>query len=92
LREIQLALSRAFHYFINQMFSTGKHLLYGSDTLKWWHRNGFWDPSAEAIGVRMRDRYDIEGINMVSHFIDCNRLPTSRCGGGPAQEGANSAR
>ena len=28
--------------------------------------------------------------NLVSHFIDCNCLPTSRCGGGPTEEGANS--
>ena len=31
-----------------------------------------------------------EDVLGVSHFIDCNCLPTSVVGGGPAEEGANA--
>jgi hypothetical protein len=31
-------------------------------------------------------------MNLVAHFIDCNCLPTSVVGGGPAEEGANAMR
>ena len=33
-----------------------------------------------------------EDVLGVSHFIDCNCLPTSVVGGGPAEEGANAMR
>jgi hypothetical protein len=32
------------------------------------------------------------GVNMVAYFIDCNCLPTSVVGGGPAEAGANAAK
>jgi len=35
---------------------------------------------------------DVEDKNMVAHFIDCNCLETCRVGGGPAEDGCNSAR
>ena len=81
------AQSRAFGYFINHVFKNFSHLLHSSEMRSWWRRNGFWEQSAEAVEIRKKDRYALDGINMVSHFIDCNRLPTTRCGGGPAQEG-----
>ena len=57
------------------------------DNLFWWHRNGFFKKSAEAIGKKM----GVVG-NLVAHFIDCNCQETSIPGGGPAEGGANAAR
>jgi hypothetical protein len=77
--------SRALTWFINHIYDSFHHLLH--DNLNWWQRCGFFTKSAEAIGRKM-------GIvnNMIAHFIDCNCLPTSHVGGGPAEEGANAAR
>ena len=84
------AQSRAFNYFIDNIYDNYHHLVH--DNLSWWKRNGFWAMSAEAIELRMAERYPTENKNMVSHFIDCNCLPTTVTGGGPAEEGANAAR
>ena len=77
--------SKAFSFFVEHIFDNFHHLL--DDNLDWWFRNCFFHASAEAIGRKM-------GVdnNRVAHFIDCNCLPTSRVGGGPAESGANSAR
>ena len=85
------AQSRAFTYFIDYCSSNFKHLL--QDNLAWWNENLFWERSAAAVESRMND--SVRGVhfpnkNLVSHFIDCNCLPTSRCGGGPTEDGANS--
>lgn len=82
------AQSRAFKYFINHIYSTFEHLVH--DNLDWWYRNGFFASSAEAIGHKINIPSDIK--NLVAHFIDCNCLPTSVVGGGPAEEGANAIR
>jgi hypothetical protein len=84
------AQSRAFLYFIDHIDNNWSHLV--TDNLEWWFVNGFWAKSAEAIGVKMAERYPFEHKNLVSHFIDCNCLPTTVTGGGPAENGANSAR
>lgn len=60
------------------------------DNLHWWYRNGFFESSAEAIGQKMG--IEDENKNMIAHFIDCNCLETCRVGGGPAEDGCNSAR
>mgnify|MGYP000343605750 CR=1 FL=1 len=83
------AQSRAFSYFIDHIFDNFHHLVH--DNLNWWRRNGFWAKSAEAIEVRMAERYQTDNKNLVSHFIDCNCLPTTVTGGGPAEGGANAA-
>ena len=82
------AQSRAFKYFIEHMYNNFKHLL--MDNLHWWYRNGFFTSSAEAIGRKME--LDEEHKNMIAHFIDCNCLEICRVGGGPAEDGCNSAR
>ena len=51
---------------------------------------GFFSKSASAIGEKLR--LGNLGMNLISHFIDCNCLPTERVGGGPAEQGANAAR
>lgn len=84
------AQSRAFSYFIDHIYDNFHHLV--NDNLSWWMRNGFWARSAEAIEVRIGERYNTDKKNLVSHFIDCNCLPTTVTGGGPAEEGANAAR
>jgi len=84
------AQSRAFNFFIDNIYDNHHNLVH--DNLNWWRRNGFWALSAEAIEIRMGERYPTENKNLVSHFIDCNCLPTTVTGGGPAEEGANSAR
>ena len=78
--------SRAFNWFLEHIDTNFCQRLLRNN-LDWWHRNGFWEKSAEAIGRKT-------GIigNLVSHFIDCNCLPTSRPGGGPGEDGANAAR
>ena len=82
------AQSRAFLYFINHIYDNFKHLV--TDNLSWWFRNGFIKESASAIeaksGVVLEER------EKVGVFIDCNCEPTTRVGGGPADDGANSAR
>ena len=50
--------SRAFKWFINHIFSNYKHLV--QDNLQWWYKNGFWERSANAIGVKMQDRYPFQ--------------------------------
>jgi len=77
--------SKTFSFFVEHIFYNFHHLL--DDNLDWWFRNGFFRASAEAIGRKM-------GVdnNLVAHFIDCNCLPTSRVGGGPAESGANALR
>lgn len=87
--------SRAFCYFIEHMYNRFHHLVH--DNLLWWRRNGFFTSSAEAIaakiGVHAVRLPGPDGQHkMVSHFIDCNCMPTSVVGGGPAQEGAHAAR
>jgi hypothetical protein len=82
------AQSRAFTWFINHLYDNFQHLVH--DNLSWWKRNGFFRLSAEAIGRKMAMSGDRS--NLVAHFIDCNCLPTSVTGGGPAEAGANSAR
>ena len=81
--------SRALHYFINSMEERFNHLV--TDNLEWWYANGFFERSAMAIGEKL-DPDNEQGMNMVSHFIDCNCLETERVGGGPAEGGANAAR
>lgn len=80
--------SRAFCYFLNYVFDRFSHLV--QNNLHWWYRNGFFERSYNAICTKM----NVESVNhaMVSHFIDCNCLPTSVVGGGPAESGANAAR
>lgn len=82
------AQSRAFTWFIRYIYHNFKHLVH--DNLDWWHRNGFFKLSADAIGAKMNlpDGH----INYFAHFIDCNCLPTCVTGGGPAEQGANAAR
>jgi hypothetical protein len=83
--------SRAFKYFINHIYDHFHHLVH--DNLNWFRRNGLWEKSRQAIQARMlRRNPSMTERNNISHFIDCNCLPTSRCGGGPAERGANSAR
>jgi hypothetical protein len=77
--------SKAFGAFIYHVFDGFQHLV--TDNLDWWQRNGFFELSAEAIGRKL-------GIpeNLVGFFIDCKCSPSRVVGGGPAEEGANSAR
>ena len=77
--------SRAMSWFIHHIHQNFHHLV--EDNLEWWKNNGFFRASADAISAKM-------GVNdnCMAHFIDCNCLPTSVVGGGPAEEGANSAR
>jgi hypothetical protein len=78
--------SRAFTWFIDYIFKTFKHLV--QDNLHWWYENDFFRRSADAIGRKMGSTSQ----NLVAFFIDCNCMPTSVVGGGPAEEGANAAR
>ena len=77
--------SRAFSYFITHIYESYSHLV--NNNLAWWLRNGFFRSSANAIEEKM----GVNGRN-IAHFIDCNCLPTSVVGGGPAEAGANAAR
>jgi hypothetical protein len=82
------AQSRAFTYFINHIIVNFENLL--SDNLEWWFRNGFAKESAEAFEHKMGMT---SGDNTIVGFlIDCNCLESTRVGGGPAEDGANSAR
>ena len=80
--------SRAFLFFIEHIMDNFSHLM--TDNLSWWFRNGFIRESAEAI----KRKVDLATDNdeEVAMFIDCNCLETARCGGGPAEQGANAAR
>jgi hypothetical protein len=80
--------SLAFSWFIQHLFANFKHLL--KDNLDWWYRNGFFEKSAIAIGRKADFQGGME--TNVSHFIDCNCMPCSVTGGGPAEAGPNSAR
>lgn len=79
--------SRAFAYFIMHVYNNFHHLVH--DNLAWWYNNGFFATSARAIMSKIG--HNLDGC-YVSHFIDCNCLPTSVVGGGPAEAGANAAR
>jgi len=80
--------SRAFHSFIHHIYLHFEHLVHNN--LEWWWENGFFAESARAIGKKMGP---IQGVgNMIAFFIDCNCLPLSVTGGGPAEGGANAAR
>ena len=90
--------SRAFSWFILHVHDTFGHLV--TDNLAWWHRNGFFESSRIAIfkkmsyALRAAGKLDLleEDVLGVSHFIDCNCLPCSVVGGGPAEQGANAMR
>ncbi len=82
------AQSRAFSWFIDHLYDNFRHLVH--DNLDWWYRNGLMEASAEAIQNKMGVAFP--GAPRVAMFIDCNCLPTSVVGGGPAEEGANAAR
>ena len=73
------AQSRAFKAFIDIIFDNFSHLV--KDNLAWWYRNGFWERSAAAIEIKMRERYVGVIRNMISHFLDCNCQDTSTPGG-----------
>ena len=86
--------SFCFTDFIDHMYRSWKHLV--TDNLEWFFKNGLVDASAKAIFERMKR---VEGFvfpedfeSIVAFFIDCNCLPTSVVGGGPADKGANSKR
>ena len=90
--------SRAFSWFILHMFDSFEHLV--TDNLSWRYRNGFFESSRTAIfqkmsaALRSAGKLDLleEDVLGVSHFIDCNCLPCSVVGGGPAEDGANAMR
>jgi hypothetical protein len=85
--------SFALNYFLRFVHRTQQHLVHNN--LEWWNRNGFTKQSADAIQDRIRMAGfdgDAAYLNRVAYFIDCNCLATDRVGGGPAEEGANSAR
>ena len=73
---------------MDYMFANFHHLVH--DNLDWWFRTGLIDASAEAIQRKMGQLFI--GAPRVALFIDCNCLPTSVCGGGPAEGGPNAAR
>jgi DDE superfamily endonuclease len=80
--------SRAFMYFIDHIMENFSHLM--CDNLSWWFRNGFIKESAESIKKKVDLATDDD--EEVGMFVDCNCLETFRCGGGPAEQGANAAR
>jgi hypothetical protein len=89
--------SRAFTWFIDHMYNNYKHLV--TESLPWWHRNGFTKSSADAIWDKMMSNgYQptpeaLAEQNMrAGYFIDCKCSPTTVVGGGPADDGANAAR
>ena len=76
------AQSRAFTNSIDFCYANFKQ-----DNLIWWKENLLRVRSAAAIESRVNDSvkgFDFPRKNIVSHFLDCNCLPTSRCGGGPS--------
>lgn len=82
--------TRAFYYFIDHIYDNFHHLVH--DNLDWWYRNGFWERSANAIGIKMNERNPSNVRNKVSHFVDCNCLEGEVPGGGPNEAGANARR
>lgn len=97
----QSTQSRAFTCFINHVYNNFNHLL--KDNLSWWIRNGFLHQSAKAFRKKMYSNCKARGISEehatfiselqpIAMHIDCNCLPTSVVGGGPAESGANAAR
>ena len=88
------AQSRALTYFVDHMIDNFEHLVVNkdptTDNLSWWFRNGLIDESADSIEIKAGVQLGNE--EKVSTFIDCNCLPSCRVGGGPADDGANSAR
>jgi hypothetical protein len=92
----QTQQSRAFKYFIDHMYTNYKHLV--TDSLPWWHRNGFTKSSADAIWAKMQSigyqptLQELVSLKLAGYFIDCKCSPTSVVGGGPAEDGANAAR
>ena len=92
----QTQQSRAFKYFIDHMYTNYKHLV--TDSLPWWHRNGFTKASADAIWAKMQSigyqptPQELVSLKLAGYFIDCKCSPTSVVGGGPAEDGVNAAR
>ena len=90
--------SRAFSWFMDHIYANFSHLV--KDNVSWWHRNGFFENSRAAIFKRISSvlkssgKPDLaeEDVLGVGHFIDCNCLPCSVVGGGPAEDGANAMR
>ena len=78
--------SRAMAYFVNHIYNNFKHLV--QNNLLWWYKNGYMEMSAAAI----EEKIGFRGDRRYALFIDCNCLETSRPGGGPRDEGANSIR
>jgi hypothetical protein len=79
--------SRSCSWFIHHVYANFEHLLH--DNLQWFMDHGFFEESARKIGEKM----GAEGRgNMMAFFIDCNCLPCSVTGGGPAEKGTNAAR
>ena len=82
--------SRAFSWFMDYIYAN----------VSWWHRNGFFENSRAAIFRRISSVLKSSGKPYlaeedalgVGHFIDCNCLPCSVVGGGPAEDGANAMR
>jgi hypothetical protein len=78
------------------MYTNYKHLV--TDSLPWWHRNGFTKASADAIWAKMQSSgfqpaaEELLSLKLPGYFIDCKCSPTSVVGGGPAEDGANAAR
>jgi hypothetical protein len=79
--------SRTTCWFVEHVYEHFEHLLH--DNLDWFMHHGFFEESARHIGEKMGDQG--QG-NMMAFFIDCNCLPCSVTGGGPAEKGANAAR
>ena len=78
--------SRSFTYFIDHLYSKCEQLM--NNNLEWFLRNKFFEESAEAISSKL----NLDCQLFIAAFIDCNCMPTSRVGGGPAESGANAAR
>jgi hypothetical protein len=72
--------SRAFTWFIDHMYNNYKHLV--TDSLPWWHRNGFTKSSADAIWDKMISNgyqptpEELQVIMRAGYFIDCKCSPT----------------
>ena len=63
-----------------------------TDNLPWWFRNGFIDESADLIEMKTEVVLPDAPDEKPAAFIDGNWLSSNRVGGGPADDGANSAR
>ena len=83
---------------MDHIYTNFSHLV--QDNVSWWHRNGFFENSRAAIFKRISSVLKSSGKPYlaeedalgVGHFIDCNCLPCSVVGGGPAEDGANAMR